>query len=112
MLRRGDLVDAYRTAMQRGHDRQHQQDAASLRELTGVRFLELTVAEGSQAAGAAISELPWPTSVVVTNVSRDGQTMTPKGMTVLQAGDHAVLLTSHDDAEAARALLGRPDDTL
>ena len=49
MLRRGDLVDAYRIALHRGVERQLDSDRASLRELTGVRFLQLTVAEGSAA---------------------------------------------------------------
>lgn len=110
MLRRGDLVDAYRLAMQRGMDRQHSEDRASLRELTGVRFLELTVAEGSPADGARILDLDWPTSAIVTSIAREAGLVVPHGETELAAGDDIVVLVSHDDAEAVRMLVGRAVD--
>lgn len=110
MLRRGDLVDAYRLALQRGMDRQHSEDRASLRELTGVRFLELTVAEGSPADGARILDLEWPTSAIVTSIAREAGLVVPHGETELVAGDEIVVLVSHGDAEAVRMLVGRAVD--
>ena len=107
MLRRGDLVDAYRLALQRGVERQLDDDRASLRELTGVRFLELTVAEGAAADGARVADLDWPTSAVLTSISRGSDVVVPRGDVVLQAGDDVVVLATHGDAEAVRSLLGR-----
>ena len=112
MLRRGDLVDAYRLALQRGVDRQHSDDRASLRDLTGVRFLELTVAEGSAADGTAVTDLQWPTSAVLTSITRGSDLVVPRGDVVLRAGDDVVVLTSHEEAEAVRSLLGRDVETV
>lgn len=111
MLRRGDLVDAYRTALGRGADKQHEADLeARLRDLTGVRFLELTVAAGSEADGAIIADLPWPTSAIVTSVRRGPDIHVPKGALELVAGDDVVLLSTHADAEDARSLFASDDD--
>ena len=108
MLRRGDLVDAYRAALTRGADRQHEEDLAHLRDLTGVRFLELTVARDSATDGHVIAEVDWPTSAIVTSVRRGGEVLVPKGALELRHGDDVVMLSSHDDAEAARALFAAP----
>ncbi len=107
MLRRGDLVDAYRLALHRGVDRQLDDDRASLRELTGVRFLELTIAEGAAADGTRIADLDWPTSAVITSIRRGADLVVPRGDVVLQSGDDVVVLATHDDAEAVRSLVGR-----
>ncbi|MDZ7705100.1 MAG: chloride channel protein [Trueperaceae bacterium] len=107
MLRRGDLVDAYRLALQRGADRQHSEDRASLRELTGMRFLELTIADGSPADGTTVADLAWPTSAVLTSITRGTDVVVPRGDVTLQAGDDVVVLASHEEAEAVRSLVGR-----
>lgn len=108
MLRRGDIVHAYRTALHRGIDRQRTKDRAALRDLTGVRFLELSVADGSAADGATIAELAWPTSAIVTSVTRGNEVVVPHGDTGLHGGDELVVLVAHEDAEAVRALTSRP----
>lgn len=107
MLRRGDLVDAYRLALHRGVDRQLDEDRASLRDLAGVRFLELLVAEDSVADGAMVADLPWPTSAVLTSITRGSDVVVPRGNVVLQAGDDIVVLATTEDAEAVRSLVGR-----
>jgi len=110
MLRRGDLVDAYRLALHRGVERQLDDDRASLRELTGVRFLELTVAPDALADGTRIADLAWPTSAVVTSIRRGSELVVPRGDVVLQSGDDVVVLATHGDAEAVRSLVGRDLD--
>lgn len=107
MLRRGDLVDAYRLALHRGVDRQLDEDRATLRDLAGVRFLELLVAEDSIADGTMVADLPWPTSAVLTSITRGSDVVVPRGNVVLQAGDDIVVLATTEDAEAVRSLVGR-----
>lgn len=112
MLRRGDLVHAYREALVRGAERQHVDDRAALRDLTGVRFLELSVAPRSAADGTSVAVLDWPTSAIVTSVRREDRIIVPKGDLTLAAGDEVVLLSTHEDADAARALFAGPAQDL
>jgi Trk K+ transport system NAD-binding subunit len=107
MLRRGDLVDAYRIALQRGVERQLDSDRASLRELTGVRFLQLTVAEGSAADGEVVAAIDWPTSAVLISIRRGTEVVVPRGNVALEAGDEVVVLATHAEAEDVRSLVGR-----
>ncbi|MFT5563845.1 MAG: CIC family chloride channel protein [Myxococcota bacterium] len=109
ILRRGDLVAAYQTALGRGVDKQLDQGRANLRELTGVRFLELMVAADSPADGVTIAEIAWPTSAVVTSIRRGHEVIVPKGAVRLEAGDEIVMLSTNADASEARALFARQD---
>lgn len=112
MLRRGDLVEAYGVALARGAGRQHDAArAASLRDLTGVRFLALTVAPESLADDGVVASLPWPTSAILTSVRRGDEIIVPKGDLRLRAGDDVVLLSTHADADAVRSLFEREPTT-
>ncbi len=60
MLRRNDIINAYRTAVNRGVGLQHRRDRSTIRDLTGVHFLEMSVAAGSVASGTALKDLSLP----------------------------------------------------
>jgi chloride channel protein, CIC family len=76
---------------------QQRQASGRLRDLTGVRFVELVVEEGSPVAGAAVRDVTWPERTVLTSVRRAGDVLVPKGTTVLEPGDELVALTGHGD---------------
>jgi CIC family chloride channel protein len=98
MLRREDIVQAYQLGLARGAAGQQRQATARLRDLTGVRFVELVVDDRSPVAGRAVRDVDWPERTVLTSVSRDDEVVVPTGETVLAAGDTLVLLAAEPDA--------------
>ena len=54
-----------------------------------------------------VADLPWPTSAVLTSITRGSDVVVPRGNVVLQAGDDIVVLATTEDAEAVRSLVGR-----
>jgi trk system potassium uptake protein TrkA len=69
--------------------------------------LEVELDEESALVGRPLSEAvpDLPESIVVGAASRSGTLVTPRGDTVLQAGDHAVLFAETDDVEAIVAVI-------
>jgi chloride channel protein, CIC family len=104
MLRRSDVVRAYRRGINRSLGAQQRADASRLRDLAGVRFVEVVVDPGSEVAGKAVSQVRWPERTVLTSVRRAGEVIVPTGSTVLEAGDEVVVLTA--DGGAVRGLVG------
>jgi chloride channel protein, CIC family len=110
MLRRGDVVHAYQRGIDRSLSAQQRGQADRLRDLTGVRFVELVLDPGSPAVGRSVAEIRWPERTVVTSIRRGGQVVVPRGTTVLEAGDELVVLTGQGEAlTAALEQAGRDD---
>jgi chloride channel protein, CIC family len=101
MLRREDIVRAYQLGLVRGAAVQQQQASSQLRDLTGVRFVELAVDERSPVAGRAVRDVSWPERTVLTSVRRGGDVVVPTGGTMLEAGDVLVVLAAAPDAVRA-----------
>jgi CIC family chloride channel protein len=97
MLRRADVVRAYQRGISRSLGAQQRDAAGRLRDLAGVRFVEVLVDEDSPLAGAAVRDISWPERSVLTSVRRDGEVVVPTGGTVLAAGDELVVLTARGD---------------
>jgi chloride channel protein, CIC family len=103
MLRRADVVSAYQRGLSRGAAAQQRRAAGQLRDLTGVRFVELVVDPSSPLAGATVRDVRWPERTVLTSVRRGGEVLVPTGDTVLHQGDELVALTA--DARTVRDLV-------
>lgn len=98
MLRREDIVQAYQLGLARGAATQQRDASSQLRDLTGVRFVELAVDDSSPVAGQAVRDVPWPERTVLTSVRRRGEVVVPTGSTVLTPGDVLVILAAAPDA--------------
>jgi CBS domain-containing protein len=109
VVRREDLVEAYRQAANRSLGAQQRREASQLRDLGGARFLELAVHAGAPVAECAVRDVPWPDRAVLTGVHRDGELILPDGNTVLEAGDRLIVLTDRANADEIRRLV-RPED--
>jgi chloride channel protein, CIC family len=109
MVRRADIVTAYQRGINRSTGVQQRQAAGRLRDLTGVRFVEVVVEEGSPLAGAAVKDVTWPERTVLTSIRRGGEVLVPKGVTVLEPGDEVVALTGHGDEVRRLATVGVED---
>jgi trk system potassium uptake protein TrkA len=64
-----------------------------LLDLPGERLeiIEMEVADGAHAAGAAVSDLPMPDGSLVISVLRDGTGFVPKAETVIEPGDEVLI---------------------
>lgn len=108
VVRRADLVDAYRQAANRSLGMQQRREASQLRDLGGARFLELSVHADAPAAEQAVRDITWPDRAVLTGVHRDGELLLPDGDTVLQADDGLVVLTDKANTDELRRLITEP----
>ncbi|MEX0593099.1 MAG: chloride channel protein [Nitriliruptoraceae bacterium] len=111
MLRRADIVKAYQRGIDRSLSAQQRGQADRLRDLTGVRFVELVLEKSAPAVGLTVADVPWPERTVVTSIRRKGTVVVPTGGTVFEAGDELVVLTGQAEAvTAALQAVGRDDD--
>lgn len=108
LVRRADIVKAYRRAVTRSLGVQQRRDRSRLRDLAGVHFMEFVVDPAAPAAGRAVREIRWPERTILTSIRRDGEVITPHGDTVLEAGDEVVVLTAPEVAEEVRRLIAEP----
>ncbi len=105
LVRRADVVKAYQRALARGVSSQQRRARTKLRDLRGVRFLELVVAKDAPAAAARVKDVSWPVGTVLTSVRRGGDLLVPRGDTVLRPGDEVVALCSDLAAPETTALI-------
>ena len=56
--------------------------------------LEFRVSEGSKIAGIQLKDLKLKKNVLIGAVIRGGKNVIPNGLTALQPGDHAVIVTA------------------
>jgi len=61
-------------------------------------LVELDVPEQSPAAGKAVVQLKMPSDVVIVLLHRRGKYLNVSGNTVLDAGDHLLMMVDHDNA--------------
>jgi len=66
---------------------------------------------GAPAAGKAVRALRLPAGVLLVSVERAGDTLVPRGETVLKAGDVVTLFAEPDNLPRALKLLNGPDGT-
>jgi chloride channel protein, CIC family len=105
LVRRADVVKAYQRALARGVSAQQHRATTRLRDLRGVRFLEIVIKAGAPADGRPVREVPWPVGTVLTSVRRGGDLIVPRGDTVLRRGDEVVALVSDTAARETTELL-------
>lgn len=92
MIRRSDIVRAYRVGISRRLDLQERADKLRLGKLTGTEFVELIVKSGSPWVGKRIRDLPLPEACLLTTARRGDKVVLLHGDTTLQVGDHIVAL--------------------
>ena len=56
--------------------------------------LEFRVGEGSRLVGTPLKDLKLKNNMLIGAVIRGGKSLIPNGLTVLQSGDHAVVVTA------------------
>lgn len=63
----------------------------------------------SRAIGVMIKDLPLPPDVVIAAIFRDGKVVTPRGVTILQAGDEVLAVVNGTNVNSVAQLFGDSD---
>ncbi len=86
-------------------------EMVTLLKLRRGRFalVEQRLAEGSEAAGAAIKDLPLPDQCLLAAIIRRGEMILPRGTTVLQPGDDVLAIVDPERADRLAALFRKPE---
>jgi trk system potassium uptake protein TrkA len=69
------------------------------------RLVEVTLAEGSPAAGLSIANLGVPRDATVVAIVREGHVVVPRGDTVVDVGDEVLVLVTPESEDPVRAIL-------
>jgi Trk K+ transport system NAD-binding subunit len=93
-----NIVSAYRAALSRNVRRTRQIGVES-------ELLEAHLDRGSPIAGKRLQDVQFPSETLVVSISRDGETLFPRGETCLEPGDHLLMLTSRQGEAALRSFL-------
>jgi CIC family chloride channel protein len=96
LIRRSDIVRAYRVGINRRLDLQERADKLRLGKLTGTEFVEVVVEPGSPLAGMQVREIPLPEDCLLTTARRGNKVILLHGNTTIQVGDRVVALTEPD----------------
>ena len=78
------------------------EQAIHLSEDVKSELLELEVTQNATAAGKKIVELGFPKGSLIVLINRNDQYVTPRGDTVIEAGDRLMVMT--DDQQAVKAM--------
>lgn len=108
LVRRSDIIVAYQRGLSRHLGDQQRTATRSLRDLTGVAFLEATVSPDSSAANRRIQDITWPSRTVVITIRRGTEVVMPTGPTVLEPGDDVVVLADTAVQSTVSHLLTAP----
>ncbi len=105
LLRRQDVIRAYRHAVLRKLEDQHRRQNLRLGRLTDTDILEISLAAGMAACGRRIRDLSLPPRALITTIRRDNQIIIAHGETLLQPGDIVVVLTHQGTVGELRGAL-------
>jgi CIC family chloride channel protein len=99
LIRRSDIVRAYRVGIGRRLDLQERADRLRLGRLTGTEFVEIHVERGSPLAGRQVRELTLPEDCLLTTARRGDKVILLHGDTRIQEDDQIVALAHPDCAQ-------------
>ena len=105
LLRRENIVRAYRHAILKKLENQHRRDHLRLGSLTDMEILEIHLSNGMASIGKCIHELDLPPQALITTIRREDEILIAHGETELQAGDTVIVLTHQAVADAVQKTL-------
>ncbi len=108
LMRRNDVVRAYRRGLNRHLGEQQRLETRQLRDLAGIDLIELFVHPEATAAGRPVRDIGWPVRTILTTIRRGGEVVMPTGDTVLEAGDEVIVLTDPSSIGQVRTLVEEP----
>jgi CIC family chloride channel protein len=110
LIRRSDIIRAYRVGINRRLDLQERVDRLRLSKLTGTEFVEIVVGPKSPQVGKQVSEVPLPEDCLLTTARRGDKVLLLHGETRIQAGDRIVALANPDCTRALSEIFQHPEE--
>jgi CIC family chloride channel protein len=104
LIRRSDIVRAYRVGINRRLDLQERVDKLQLGKLTGTEFVEIVIKPGSPVAGKRVNEMPLPPDCLLTTARRGDKVILLHGHTRVQVGDRIVALAEPECVHQLQAI--------
>ena len=109
LLRRGDMIRAYRQAILRKLEQQHRSQNVRLGRLTDSEIVEVTLTRDTATVGMPVRSLRLPNHALITSIRRRSDIIIPHGDTLLEPGDQVTLLARTGTALLVkRALTEKP----
>lgn len=105
VLRRGDILRAYSSALTKQEDWFHTLDRRRVEHVTGTHVVEFDLTADDAAVGREIRELDLPPECLIISIHRKGRRIVPEGGTRLREGDHVVALAPYDGGRRLRRCL-------
>jgi CIC family chloride channel protein len=105
LLRRADIVRAYRSAILHKLEQQHRRENLRLGRLSETEIVEIPLSSGMTGVGRRIKDLKLPTRALITSIRRGKEVIIAHGETLLQPGDIVVVLTQQHSADDVRRTL-------
>ena len=105
LLRRVDVVRAYRRAILRKMENQYKTEHLRLGRLTETEIHEFTLASNMAAVGQRIMDLDLPPQTLIASIQRNNQIIIAHGQTRLQPDDRVVVITRQGTAETVRQVI-------
>ncbi|MCB0212738.1 MAG: chloride channel protein [Anaerolineae bacterium] len=102
LLRRRDIVQAYRQALLHKMKKQYQQENLRLSRLTETEIVEITLSADMVAVGRQIKELELPPQALITSIYRNNKIIIAHGETRFQPGDRVLIITRQGTANTVR----------
>lgn len=108
LIRRNDIVRAYRVGIGRRLDLQQRADKLRLGKLTGTEFVEFLVEPGSPLVGRRVRELLLPDDCLLMTVRRGNKVVVVRGDTAIRDGDRITALADAASAQRLQEILRSP----
>ncbi len=105
LLRRSDIIAAYNRESEAAGE---SASALKVRTTFEAEFLEIVLPPTTPWEGQTVRSLPIPEQAVLVAVRRAGETLIPRGGTVLNAGDVVVAFSRPETRTELRRVLGAP----
>jgi CIC family chloride channel protein len=101
LIRREDIIRAYRLALTRRAEIQHRLKRMGIRNLDGTEFVEFTLKTGDRAIGKMLAELApnLPNDCVLVSARQGGRLVIPHGDTVFNVGDKITAFVACDSVD-------------
>lgn len=80
----------------------------SILEEGKAEIVEFQVPRGSAVANHSLKEIPWPSGCLVATIVHKGQVQTPRGASVVRAGDILIIVGLHESIDTVEDLLSPP----
>ena len=100
LVRRADIIRAYKLGLNRRAEKQYRTQQAALQNLDGLEFLDVVLGPDDPVVGRMLRDFAGalPAECVLVSIRRDGQLLIPHGNTVFLAGDKITAFVRPEDA--------------